>query len=301
MNQIIQALEFYPSILITVTLIFGLLVGSFLNVVIFRYPIMLFREWENMAKDMLTERGFQITAPEKPVDNYPANFNLVTPRSACPKCDHKISALENIPILSYLFLRGRCRNCATPISIRYPLIELLTGLCFAACAYQFGYGWPLVISLVITAYFIAMSFIDIDHQYLPDTMTLPLVWLAIIAAMQPLYVSLNDALIGAIAGYLSLWSVYWVYKLLTGKEGMGHGDFKLLAVIGALVGWQKLGLVIILSAGVGAIIGGTLLLIQAKGMQTRIPFGPYLVVAGWCTFLWGEPMMQVYLNLIGVA
>ncbi len=291
-------LEANAWLLITTILIFGLLVGSFLNVVIFRYPITLFREWEQMAKEILTDRGYKLTPPKQPIDQQPEKFNLVVPRSACPKCGHKITSLENIPILSYLFLRGKCRSCRTPISIRYPLVELLTGVCFAICAYRFGYGWPLVFSLLITAYFIGMSFIDIDHQILPDTMTLPLVWLALLLAISTTYIPLEDAIIGAVAGYLILWSVYWLFKLITGKEGMGYGDFKLLAVIGALVGWQKLAIVVVLSAGVGVIIGGGLLLIQNKDSQTKIPFGPYLAVAGWLTFVWGEELFHQYMRIV---
>jgi len=300
MNNITFALANFPFILITTSLIFGLLVGSFLNVVIFRYPIMLFREWEDMAKDILQERGFKLTAPKEASDKQPKKFNLVVPRSACPNCAHKITSLENIPILSYLFLKGQCRSCKTSISIRYPFVELLTGVTFALCAYHFGYGWPLVFSLIITAYFIAMSFIDIDHQILPDTMTLPLVWLGLLLAIQVTYIPLLDAIIGAAVGYLILWSIYWLFKLLTGKEGMGYGDFKLLAVIGALVGWQKIGIVVILSAGVGALIGGGLLLLQNKDSQTKIPFGPYLAVAGWITFLWGDELLDQYLVFSGL-
>jgi len=288
------------TILITICLIFGLLVGSFLNVVIFRYPIMLFREWDEMAKDILKERGFKISAPKEPFDKQPEKFNLVVPRSACPKCGHKISGLENIPIISYLFLKGKCKECNAPISARYPFVELLTGICFALTANHFGFGWPLLAALVITAYFVAMSFIDIDHQILPDTMTLPLVWFALICSFQSLFVPLQDAVIGAVVGYLILWSIYWLFKLITGKEGMGYGDFKLLAVIGALVGWQQVGLVVILSAGVGAIIGGLLLAIQKKGKETKIPFGPYLAVAGWITLLWGDVIIAKYMQFSGL-
>lgn len=300
MNNIIQALTHYPTILITTTLIFGLLVGSFLNVVIFRYPIMLFREWESMAKEILKERKFKITPPKTPIDNQPETFNLTVPRSACPQCAHKITALENIPIISYLFLKGKCRGCQATISLRYPFVELLTGITFALCAYHFGFGWPLLFALIISAYFIAMSFIDIDHQILPDTMTLPLVWLGLVLALNNTYLPLKDAVIGAMAGYLILWSIYWAFKLLTGKDGMGYGDFKLLAVIGTLVGWEKLPIVIILSAGVGAIIGGGLLIIQKKGSQTKIPFGPYLAVAGWITFLWGDILLNQYMLFSGI-
>lgn len=300
MQNIILVLETNLTVLITICLVFGLLVGSFLNVVIFRYPIMLFREWEDMAKDILKERGFEISAPQEPFDKQPEKFNLVVPRSACPKCSHKITSLENIPVISYLFLKGKCKECKTPISARYPFVELLTGICFALTANHFGFGWPLVAALLITAYFVAMSFIDIDHQILPDTMTLPLVWFALLCSFQSLFIPLQDAVIGALVGYLVLWSIYWLFKLITGKEGMGYGDFKLLAVIGALVGWQQVGLVVILSAGVGAIIGGLLLVIQKKGKETKIPFGPYLAVAGWITLLWGDVIIAKYIQFSGL-
>lgn len=300
MDNLIYAIQSNSTILIILCLIFGLLVGSFLNVVIFRYPIMMFREWESMAIDVLKDRGFKLTPPKEPFDKQPKKFNLVVPRSACPKCEHNISALENIPLISYLVLGGKCKSCKTPISIRYPFVELLTGLCFALAAQHFGYGWPLMGALLITAYFVAMSFIDIDHQILPDTMTLPLVWFGLLAALDLWYIPLKDAVIGAMAGYLVLWSIYWLFKLLTGKEGMGYGDFKLLAVIGALVGWQQVGLVVILSAGVGAVLGGLMLAIQKKGKETKIPFGPYLAVAGWITFLYGDVILQKYMQFAGL-
>ena len=300
MDSIIFAFESSSTLLIIVSSVFGLMVGSFLNVVIFRYPVIMFREWEEMAKDVLTNRGFTLTAPKEPVDSFSKKFNLVVPRSACPSCGHQITALENIPVVSYLFLKGKCRNCSTKISIRYPLIELFTGICFALCAWHFGFGWPLLIAIIVTAYFISMSFIDIDHQLLPDIFTLPLLWLALFAAFNEFYIPLESAVIGAIVGYMILWIIYWIFKLVTGKEGMGHGDFKLLAVIGALVGWQKLGIVIILSAGVGAVLGGSLLLLQSKDSQTKIPFGPYLAAAGWITFLWGDIILDKYLVFSGL-
>jgi len=299
-DKLFLVLETNQTILTIFCLIFGLLVGSFLNVVVFRYPIMLFREWEQMAKDILLERGFKLKPPESPIDKQPSKFNMVVPRSACPKCEHKISGLENIPIISYLFLKGQCKGCKTSISLRYPFVELLTGVCFALAAQSFLFGWPLIIALILTAYFIAMSFIDIDHQILPDTMTLPLVWLGLLVAYFNLYIPLETSLIGALVGYLSLWSVYWLFKIITGKEGMGYGDFKLLAVIGAFMGWQKVLLTIVLSAGVGAILGGLLLAIQGKGKETKIPFGPYLAVAGWIAWIWGDWMIDQYLAFSGL-
>lgn len=301
MQDIVYLIQSTPVALTSVCLIFGLLVGSFLNVVIFRYPISLFREWESMAKEVLIERGFKLTPPKEPFDKQPEKFNLVVPRSTCPNCDHKITSLENIPLISYLILKGRCRECKTSISIRYPFVELLTGICFATAAHHFGFGWPLAAVLLVTAYFVAMSFIDIDHQILPDTMTLPLVWFALICSFDSLFISLEQAVLGAVVGYLSLWSVYWLFKLITGKEGMGHGDFKLLAVIGALVGWQQVGLVIVLSAGVGAILGGLLMVVQGKEKGTKIPFGPYLAVAGWISLLWGDIIIDAYMKVSGLS
>lgn len=310
MNQIIFVLEQHNTLLILTILVFGLLVGSFLNVVIYRYPIMLFREWESMAKEILVERGFKLTPPKKAFDKQPEKFNMVVPRSACPKCGHKITALENIPLISYLFLKGKCKNCKTAISIRYPFVELLTAISFAFCANHFGFSWSLLFALVITGYLIAMSFIDIDHQILPDSMTLSMLWLVLVLAISNTFISLNDAVIGAVSGYLILWSIYWLFKIATGKEGMGYGDFKLLAMLGALVGWQQIGLVVILSAGVGSIIGGSLLLLQKKASkdknqqtnnsQTKIPFGPYLAIAGWVTFLWGDVLLNQYMQFAGL-
>ncbi len=299
MEAIIQTLQQNLALLTLICGIFGLLLGSFLNVVIFRYPVMLFREWESMAKEILKDRGFKITPPKEPLDKHPKRFNLVVPRSSCTNCDHQITSLENIPVISYLWLKGRCRGCGNSISMRYPFIEIITALAFALVTYHFGFGWQLSIALLLTAYFIAMSMIDIDHQILPDLMTLPLVWLGLICGYFSIFIPLQDALIGAIAGYLILWSIYWIFKLLTGKEGMGYGDFKLLAAIGSFVGWQQLPLVIILSAGVGAIIGGGLLFLQKKGKETKIPFGPYLAIAGWIALLWGEPIINGYLNYAG--
>ncbi|MGX5173614.1 prepilin peptidase [Aliikangiella sp. IMCC44653] len=300
MNTILIALETSPTLLIITCSLFGLLVGSFLNVVIYRYPIMLFKEWENMAKEILIERGFSINKPPNSDSSSDTPLNLVTPRSACPKCGHMITAMENIPVFSYLFLKGKCRSCKTPISLRYPAIELLTGILCGITAWHFGFNISLACALLVTLYFISMSFIDIDHQILPDTMTLPLVWFSLLVATQQVFIPLTDAVIGAAAGYLSLWSIYWLFKLLTGKEGMGYGDFKLLAAIGGFVGWQMLPLVILLSAGVGAVVGGLMVALQNKDSQTKIPFGPYLAAAGWIALIWGEPLVDSYLLFSGL-
>lgn len=301
MNEIAFILQQNTILLITVCTIFGLMLGSFLNVVIFRYPVMMFREWESTANEVLTERGFKITPPDVPVDQLPEKFNLVVPRSACPSCGHNITALENVPIVSYLVLGGKCSNCKASISLRYPSIEALTGIAFGLCAFEFGFGIGLLIALITTAYLVAMSFIDIDHKYLPDIFTLPILWLGLLAGLFELYIPLTDAVIGAAAGYMILWSIYWLFKILTKKEGMGHGDFKLLAAIGAFVGWQQLGIVIILSAGVGAIIGGLMIAFKGQDSQAQIPFGPYLAAAGWITFVCGDQILKAYLNYAGLA
>jgi leader peptidase (prepilin peptidase)/N-methyltransferase len=297
MDTIIFALQKNPTLLLASIFIFGLMVGSFLNVVIHRLPKMLFAEWRHMAIEVLNDQGIKIIEDNlKNLDNN--KVNLITPRSRCPHCGHAISAAENIPVISYLLQKGRCKGCSQPISPRYPLVEILTAITMAVCAHQYGLSWQLAVALVFTAYLIAMSFIDADHQILPDNMTLPLLWLGLIVATQSLFIPLEEAVIGAAVGYLSLWSVYWLFKLLTGKEGMGHGDFKLLAALGAFVGWQKVLLIIVLSALIGAIIGGTIMAIRKS--DSKIPFGPYLAIAGWITLLWGDQLLNAYFTYAGI-
>lgn len=283
--------------------ILGLLLGSFYNVVIHRLPIILNREWRATATEILTDAKCTIDCP---ADELPEKYNLISPRSSCPKCKHNIGALENIPIISWLFLRGKCKGCKTPISIRYPFVELLTGLCFATCAYFFGFNWYLFSLLIFTTYLICGSFIDYDHKILPDQLTLPLTWFGIFTALwlanKNFYTGpdLVSSVIGALAGYLILWSIYWLFKLVTGKEGMGHGDFKLLAAIGAFVGYQQLPLVIILSTVAGAIIGIATMAINKKGRDYKIPFGPFLAIAGWFTLIWGKDLSEQYLKLFQI-
>jgi leader peptidase (prepilin peptidase)/N-methyltransferase len=268
----------------------GLLVGSFLNVVIWRLPKMLERDWREQAHDILGLPG------ETPLPTY----NLLLPHSQCPHCDHRIRAWENIPLLSYVFLRGRCSACAAAISPRYPLTELACGLLSAFVAWHFGFGWPAGLVLVLSWGLLAMSLIDAEHQILPDVLVLPLMWLGLVVNSFGLFVSLHEALWGAIAGYGLLWSVFWLFKLITGKDGMGHGDFKLLAMLGAWGGWQILPLTILLSSLVGAIIGLITLRVRHAKTSTPIPFGPYLAIAGWIALLWGGQITDLYWQYVGL-
>lgn len=268
------------------TALLGLLVGSFLNVVIYRLPIMMQREWRAQALEYL----------ERPPEPVGERFNLLLPNSRCPHCDHQIRSWENIPLVSWLALRGKCSSCRAPISSRYPLVEVACGLLSGYVAWHFGFTWQAGAMLLLTWGLVAMSMIDIDHQLLPDSLVLPLLWLGLILNSFGLFVSLESALWGAVVGYLSLWSVYWLFKLVTGKEGMGYGDFKLLAMLGAWGGWQVLPLTILLSSVVGAVLGTILLRMQRAESNTPIPFGPYLAIAGWVALLWGDWITESYLQ-----
>ncbi len=265
----------------------GLLIGSFINVVIHRLPKMMEHDWQMQCAELRSE---VLSETEK--------FTIVTPRSRCPHCGHAISALENIPIISYLFLRGCCRDCKASISLRYPLVELLTGVLFGVAAWHFGYSWAAIGAMFFCAIAVALTFIDFDTQLLPDDLTLPLLWAGLLFNVWGNYTSLENAVIGAIAGYLSLWLVYWGFKLFTGKEGMGYGDFKLLAAIGAWVGWQVLPLMILMSSFVGALVGIALIVIARHGRNVPIPFGPYLAAAGIIALFWGKPLTQAYLGTL---
>ena len=282
-----------PWLYVALLTILGLLVGSFLNVVIYRLPIMLERSWQQEYQEYFGEGGDATTERVQPE---PERFNLMVPRSACPHCGHPISALENIPLVSWLWLRGRCRDCRAPISARYPLVELLTGLASGCVAWHFLPGWPLYGALLLTWTLIALTFIDLDKMLLPDQLTLPLLWAGLLLNLLGGLASLQEAVIGAIAGYLLLWSLYWSFKLLTGKEGMGYGDFKLLAALGAWLGWQSLPLILILSSVVGAVVGITLMLLRRHQQGNPIPFGPYLAMAGWIALIWGESITRWYLQ-----
>lgn len=266
--------------------IVGLLIGSFLNVVIHRLPKMMQRESDNYVAQ-------ESDRPLPHTDRY----NLMVPRSACPHCGHQITALENIPVLSYLFLRGKCVACKAPISPRYPVVELLTGALSALLIWHFGSGLAGLATLVFAYLLIAMTFIDADTQLLPDDLTLPLLWLGLLVNLNGAFVPLADAVIGAAAGYLALWSIYWVFKLATGKEGMGYGDFKLLAALGAWLGWKMLPVIILLSSLVGAVVGIALIVFARHGRDKPIPFGPYLAVAGMITLFYGKALVQAYLGL----
>jgi leader peptidase (prepilin peptidase)/N-methyltransferase len=271
-----------PSI---VAAIFGLLIGSFLNVVIHRLPKMMQRESDNYVAQ---ESGKPLPHTER--------YNIVVPRSACPHCGHRITALENIPVVSYLFLRGKCIECKTPISVRYPIVELLTGALSALLVWRFGSGIAGLATLLFAYLLIAMTFIDVDTQLLPDDLTLPLLWCGLLINLNGTFVPLQEAVIGAVGGYLSLWSVYWLFKLTTGKEGMGYGDFKLLAALGAWLGWKMLPVIILLSSLVGAVVGIALIVFAKHGRDNPIPFGPYLAAAGMIALLYGKPMVQAYLG-----
>ncbi|MEO4047252.1 A24 family peptidase [Pseudomonas sp. CAU 1711] len=288
--QLIEFLAGTSPAFVFLAVLLGLIIGSFLNVVIHRLPLMMQRDWRQQAREILE-------LPEEPKGE---TFNLLLPNSCCPHCGHRIRAWENIPVVSYLALRGKCSGCKAPISARYPLVELACGLLSGYVAFHYGFGWQAAGVLLLTWGLLAMSLIDCDHQLLPDSLVLPLLWLGLIANHFGLYASLEDALWGAIAGYLSLWSVYWLFKLVTGKEGMGYGDFKLLAMLGAWGGWQILPLTILLSSLVGAVLGVILLRLRNQETSTPIPFGPYLAIAGWIALLWGDQITGTYLQFAGV-
>ncbi len=278
-----------PALYLTAAGLLGLVVGSFLNVVIHRLPLMMERDWQAQCAEL---QG-QATPTTEP-------FNLWTPRSRCPQCGHGIGALENIPLLSYALQQGRCAHCEMPISIQYPLVEAATGLLSVVAVAQFGFGWPALAALVFTWALIALAVIDLHHQLLPDAITLPLLWLGLALGLFGVFTDLPSAVIGTMAGYLSLWSVYQVFRLLTGKEGMGFGDFKLLGAIGAWQGWQMLSAVVLVSSLVGAVVGVALILLRGRGRNQPLPFGPFLAAAGWITLLWGEAINRWYLNLVGL-
>jgi leader peptidase (prepilin peptidase)/N-methyltransferase len=272
------------------TLLLGLSVGSFLNVVIYRLPKMLETQWNH---DCLEHLGQPAEAPTAP-------FNLNRPASHCPSCHHKIKPWENIPVISWLMLRGRCSSCHNPISPRYPMIEAVTGLLSVTVAMHFGLSWETAAALLLTWALIALSMIDFDVQLLPDNITLPFLWLGLLLSLGGLFTDTHAAIIGTAAGYLSLWSVYQLFKRLTGKEGMGYGDFKLLAMLGAWLGWHYLPQIILLSALVGAVVGVSLILLRGRDRNIPIPFGPYLAAAGWISLMWGEQINQAYLRWSGL-
>lgn len=269
----------------------GLSIGSFLNVVIHRLPKMMEAQWTRDCRELL----------QQPPQAESPRFDLTQPASHCPNCGHPIKPWENVPLFSWLLLRGRCSDCGNPISPRYPIIEALTGLLSLAVALHFGFTWTTAGALGLTWALITLSMIDFDVQLLPDSITLPFLWLGLLLSLSPYFVDPRSAIIGAAAGYLSLWSVYQLFKRLTGKEGMGYGDFKLLAMLGAWLGWQALPQIVLLSALVGAIVGVSLILLRGRDKNIPIPFGPYLAAAGWISMMWGEQINRAYLHWSGLA
>jgi len=299
-----DVLQTTPWLLTTCVFVLSLLIGSFLNVVIHRLPIMLDRQWREHAEELL---------PVEPdsADRNPAaaaqRYNLLVPRSRCPSCNAQIKAHQNIPVVSWLLLGGVCANCKARISPRYPIVELGTAILSAAVAWRFGWHWQTVAALVFTWSLVALTVIDLDHQILPDALTLPLLWLGLllslgwhVALSPPIPVDPRSAIIGGAAGYLSLWLVYWAFKLATGKEGMGYGDFKLFGAFGAWMGWQMLPLIILLSAFAGAVIGIALIVVRGRDRNIPIPFGPYLAAAGWIALMWGPQIVGNYLEMSGL-
>ena len=295
--------ELSPAAWVALAVALGLMVGSFLNVVIHRLPVMLERQWRAQCAELAAPAAAAGTAAaaRKP-------YNLVVPRSACPSCRAPIRAWQNIPVVSWLLLGGRCAHCRTRISLRYPLVELLSAALSAAVAWKFGPGWPAAAALVVTWFLIALTVIDLDHQLLPDSLTLPLLWGGLLASLgwsvlgrESLPVSPADSIIGAAAGYLSLWSVYHVFRLVTGKDGMGYGDFKLLAALGAWLGWRMLLPIVMCSAAVGAVVGIALIVMGRRSRGMPLPFGPFLAAAGWLAMMWGPEWLASYLGLYGHA
>lgn len=287
---LVELLVDFPALFVILAVLLGLIVGSFLNVVIYRLPLMVEREWRAQCAELLGQPA--------PDGEQPA-LNLWRPRSRCPYCGHLISAVENIPLLSYALQRGRCAHCSAAISPQYPLVEAASGLLAGIVAWKFGFGWPAAAALIFTWTLLAASVIDFHHQLLPDDLTLPLLWLGLGVALFGLFTDLPSAVIGAMVGYLALWLVYQGFRLLTGKEGMGFGDFKLLAALGAWAGWQYLITTIILSSLVGALFGLALIVFRQRDRRIPMPFGPFLAAAGWIALLWGESINQTYLRWLG--
>jgi leader peptidase (prepilin peptidase) / N-methyltransferase len=296
--MLLEPLAASPAFFVGFTVVLGLLIGSFLNVVIYRVPIMM----DNELRAECAALAQGMTDPGEPAPQ--PKFNLVTPRSACPACKAPITALQNVPVVSWLALGGKCASCKAPISARYPLVEVATGVLSGFVAWRFGYGFAALAALFFTWFLIALTMIDFDTQFLPDQLTYPLLWLGLLASLwHPVWadgalpVTPRDSLIGAAAGYLSLWSVYWVFKLLTGKEGMGYGDFKLFAALGAWMGWRMLLPIILFASLVGAVIGVVIIFRQRKGKDTQIAFGPFLAIAGWLALMFGNAVVERYLAL----
>jgi leader peptidase (prepilin peptidase)/N-methyltransferase len=322
MTDLAEILASTPWLLAACTFLVSLLVGSFLNVVIHRVPIMLEREWRAQAREMLADSNpgaeppAQLSQVEQPstvescelaVGQVEERYNLLVPRSRCPRCNAEITALQNIPVVSWLALGGKCASCRTSISVRYPIVEFATAVLSAVVALHFGWHWQTLAALLFTWALIALTVIDLDHTLLPDVITIPLLWLGLLLSLfwhagltAPAPTDPSSAILGAVCGYLILWTVYWAFKLATGKDGMGYGDFKLLGALGAWMGWQMLPLILLLSAFAGAVIGIALILLRGRDRNVPIPFGPYLAAAGWIALLWGPQIMGGYLTLTGL-
>jgi leader peptidase (prepilin peptidase)/N-methyltransferase len=291
LEDLVITLQSSPWLFYFTVMFIGLSVGSFLNVVAYRLPKMMEREWKRECHEFL-----ELEPP--PTDGDQKVFNLAVPESACPNCGHKLRAWENIPVISYLFLKARCSSCGTKISIQYPAVELITALASLLAAYTFGVTTQTVAALFFTWVLITLTLIDLKTQLLPDSITLPLLWLGILLSLFDVFTDLTSSVIGAMAGYMILWSVYQLFKLLTGKEGMGFGDFKLLAALGAWMGYSYLPQIILVSSVVGSVFGIGMLIIGKTRQQQPIPFGPYLAVAGWIALLWGETINTTYLSFL---
>ena len=283
---LVSFLQYNPAAFYILAFVFGLLVGSFLNVVIYRLPKMMEADWQQQCRTLLNLETAETGTAEE--------FNLIRPRSRCPHCGHQITALENIPVISYLLLGGKCSACKSAISIRYPLIELVSAFLALFCAWHFGFGLQALLAILLSWALLALTMIDLDHQLLPDDITLPFMWIGILANMFGIFTNIYSSLFGVMAGYGILWTVYIVFKKLTGKEGMGYGDFKLLAMLGGWLGWQMLPLIILLSSFVGAITGIGLIFFKHHDRAKPIPFGPYLAVAGWIALIWGARLTEAY-------
>jgi leader peptidase (prepilin peptidase)/N-methyltransferase len=291
--NLIDALQQNPTLFCLLCILVGLFVGSFLNVVAYRLPKIMEADWKKQCSELFGSEDSD--KQEK------ALLTLSHPSSSCPNCGHKIRAWENIPIISWLILKGRCSNCKQPISMRYPIIELATGLLSLAVALHFGFSWQAGAALLLTWSLIALSLIDFDHQLLPDSIVLPVLWLGLILSLFSIFTDSHSSIIGAAAGYLSLWTVFQLFRLITGKEGMGYGDFKLLGLFGAWLGWQSLVQIILLSSVVGAVVGISLILVRGRDRNIPIPFGPYLAAAGWISLIWGDQINSAYLHWAGLA
>ncbi|MEW6997697.1 A24 family peptidase [Colwelliaceae bacterium BS250] len=299
-SDVISLFEQSPAIFYTTITILGLIIGSFLNVVIYRLPKMMENEWFCECRELLVDEL-------KPADKKlfktkqvkePKILTLSKPASTCPKCGHKIKIIENIPVISWLFLKGKCSSCTNPISARYPIIESVSGILSLVIAMHYDVTVQTLFMLLLTWSLITLTMIDADKMILPDQITLPLVWIGLLLNLNGVFIGLEQAVIGAVVGYMSLWSIFWMFKLVTGKEGMGYGDFKLFAVFGAWFGWEVLPLLILMASLVGAIIGISLMLFKNHEGSKPIPFGPYLAIAGWITALWGQGIWQWYLGML---